>query len=228
MTAWLRASFYVSPAPHRPVHPDLPDGGQRYGPRAPEEDRRHCRNSGAPSHPAALRRGAGSARRLPLGPAPEALNNDGLEAGFLGKGRGTVVRLAAALALFAGRRPEKYTVPTSSTWTGCEMPLAYDDYFRPHARAVFDQAGATGRDRHLRKTIRWLRSSRTEELSREDVRCVALGRAVDAEGADRVIARLVAGHVLREVRSGSGGRRGRPALRWLVNRSLFQTGDADA
>ena len=45
----------------------------------------------------------------------EALNNDGLEAGFLGKGRGTVVRLAAALARFAGRRPEKYTVPTSST-----------------------------------------------------------------------------------------------------------------
>ena len=25
---------------------------------------------------------------------------------------------------FAGRRPEKYTVPTSSTWTQCEMPLA--------------------------------------------------------------------------------------------------------
>ena len=80
----------------------------------------------------------------------------------------------------------------------------------------------------MRKTIRWLRASRTEELSREDVRCVALGRAVDAEGADRVIARLVAGHVLRPVKVGSGGGRGRPALRWAVNPTLFQIGDVDA
>ena len=159
----------------------------------------------------------------------EALNNDGLEAGFLGKGRGTVVRLAAALALLRWSEAESVHGPDVIDLDSMRDAAGlWADYFRSHARAVFSQAGATGRDRHLRKTIRWLRTSRIEELSREDVRCTALGRAVDAEGADRIIARLVAGQVLRQVKSGSWGGRGRPALRWSVNPALFQTGDTDA
>jgi hypothetical protein len=96
------------------------------------------------------------------------------------------------------------------------------DYMRPHARAVFNRSGRSGRDRHARRTIRWLRASGVEEVSREDVRCIALGRAVDAAGADQVLARLVAGCVLREIPAAAGPKGGRPAMRWAVNPALAE------
>jgi hypothetical protein len=157
----------------------------------------------------------------------EAQHNDGLEAGFLGKGRGTVVRLATALALLRWSEAEETQAPHVIDLDSMRDAAGlWADYFRPHARAVFNQAGATGRDRYLRKAIRWLRTSRTEEISREDIRCAALGRAVDAEGADQVIARLVSANVLRRVKASTS--RGRPPLRWSVNPALFQTGGRDA
>ena len=95
----------------------------------------------------------------------------------------------------------------------------WNDYFRPRALAVFNQAGRTDRDRNARRTVRWLKANDLDEVSREQIRCEALCWAVDAEGADRVIARLEQGGVLRPVQA-TMNRRGRPLRRWAVNPGL--------
>jgi hypothetical protein len=142
---------------------------------------------------------------------------DGLEAGWLGKGAGTVARLAAVLALLhwseqdgdlaplgtIGREPAMHAI---ALWSG---------YFRKHAAAVFNQAGRTDRDREARRVLRWIQTNAVEEVSRENVRRNALCHAVDADGADRVITRLEQGGVLRVLPLPKG--RGRPARRWAVN-----------
>ena len=69
--------------------------------------------------------------------------------------------------------------------------------------------------------VRWLRAASPEEVSREQIRCEALAYGVDAEGADRVIARLEAGGILRLIRTGDR-RPGRPARRWAVNPALTE------
>jgi hypothetical protein len=153
----------------------------------------------------------------------EAQNHEGLEAGFLGKGRGTVVRLAAVLTLLRWSETETMMAPSTIDVDAIRDAAGlWADYMRPHARAVFNRAGSTGRDKHARRTIRWIQAVGVEELSREDVRCTALGRALDADGADQVIARLVAGHVLREMPASARPNGGRPARRWAVNPGLAQ------
>jgi predicted ArsR family transcriptional regulator len=64
-----------------------------------------------------------------------------------------------------------------------------------------------------------VRRAGLEQISREDIRREALGRTVDAEGAEHVIARLEAGGVLRCHAAKSDGR-GRPRRRWEVNPAL--------
>ncbi len=142
---------------------------------------------------------------------------DGLEAGWLGKGPGTVLRLAGILALLAWSEQDDAAQPPAII--GREtVQLAiglWDHYFRAHARNVFNQTGRSDRDRHARRVVRWLQHTGTEELSRELVRREALAHAVDAEGADRVLARLQQGGVIRLLPAPGG--RGRPAKRWAVN-----------
>jgi hypothetical protein len=149
----------------------------------------------------------------------ETMNAEGLEAGWLGKGPGTVARLSAILTLLAWSdigspmAPELVTQPivrdAVTLWRG---------YFRPHATAVFNQAGNTDRDRDARRVIRWLRATRAREVGREQIRIEALSYSVDAEGADRVIARLEAGGILRLAAVARA--RHRPAKRWQVNPAL--------
>jgi len=57
-------------------------------------------------------------------------------------------------------------------------------------------------------------------LSREDIRSTAGGRAVDADGADQIIKRLVVGGILREVVGVGRSSAGRPARRWAINPAL--------
>ena len=83
--------------------------------------------------------------------------------------------------------------------------------------AAFHQAGRTDRDRLARRAVRWIRSAGVREISREMIRCEALGYSVDAEGADRVIARLEEGGVLRALPAETGKRGGRPARRWIAS-----------
>ena len=147
----------------------------------------------------------------------EAREADGLEAGWLGKGPGTVARLAGALALLAWSDGEDPTPPRDIGKRAVLMAGAlWSEYFRGHARCVFNQAGRSDRDRHARRVVRWLRTTKTEEVSRNTLRRDALAHAFDAEGTDRVIARLEAGGILRAVPIDTRSP-GRPLRRWAVN-----------
>ena len=149
---------------------------------------------------------------------PEA---EGLEAGWLGKGRGTVVRLAAMLALLAWseQEPGDRPAPTVSRDTLIAAVELWQSYFWPHARTVFNRAGRTERDRHARRIIRWLRASKVSTVTRQEMRREALAQAIDGQETDRVALRLEDAGVLRLDMPETQGR-GRPAKRWLVNPRL--------
>jgi hypothetical protein len=83
---------------------------------------------------------------------------------------------------------------------------------------VFGQSGSNDRDRLARRAVRWLRTTGATEVSREQIRTEAMGSTVDAEGADRLIARLERGGVLRLLPTPKA--RHRPAKRWAVNSAL--------
>ena len=143
----------------------------------------------------------------------EVRRAEGLEAGWLGKGRGTVARLAGVLALLdwsrrAGTdRPPRiisrdHLQAASRLWEG---------YFRPHARAVFDRGAPIDRDRQARRVIHWIEARGVTEVSREDVRRGALCQSVTAHDADQVIFRLECAGILRATShepSGPAARRG--------------------
>jgi hypothetical protein len=148
---------------------------------------------------------------------------EGLEAAWLGKGRGTVARLAGVLELLAWSTTGATGPPGH---LGRDQVAAavrlWNDYFRPHARAVFDRGLPSDLNRRARRVMRWLKTGRRTEVSREDVRREALAQSVTAEGADLVLYRLTALGVLRGVAVVSSPRGGRPAQRWQVNPALAQ------
>ncbi|MBN9088940.1 MAG: DUF3987 domain-containing protein [Reyranella sp.] len=151
------------------------------------------------------------------GRLPEA---EGLEAGWLGKGRGTVVRLAAMLALLGWSEQEPGSPPpTVSRDILIAAIELWQSYLWPHARTVFNRAGRTERDRHARRIIRWLRQTKAAAVTRQELRRDALAQAIDGQETDRVALRLEDAGVLRlDVPEQQG--RGRPAKRWLVNPRL--------
>lgn len=145
---------------------------------------------------------------------------DRLENGWIGKGRGTIVRLAGVLTLLAWSEQEPGTPPQPIGRDALSGAIElWNGYFWPHARTVFNRAGRTERDRDARKVLRWLRQTRMPAVTRQDIRRDALGQTVDAAEADRVALRLEDAGVLRldEVRREG---RGRPVKQWLVNPRL--------
>ena len=87
----------------------------------------------------------------------EALRAEGLLAGWLGKGRGTVARLAAVLALLDWTANRPANAPPPAVITAQHLHAAWDlweRYYRPHAEAVFDRAGPADRDRIRRGSMR--------------------------------------------------------------------------
>jgi Protein of unknown function (DUF3987) len=159
----------------------------------------------------------------------ETLRAEGLLAGWLGKGRGTVARLAAVLALLDWTANRPANAPPPAVITAQHLHAAWDlweRYYRPHARAVFDRAGPGDRDRqarhHARRVIGWIRARGAAEISREEVRREALSQRVNAAGADEVILALEQAGVLREVDDEDEyPGPGRPARRWQVNPALL-------
>jgi hypothetical protein len=163
----------------------------------------------------------------------EALRAEGFEAGWLGKGRGTVARLAAVLALLDWTANRPNNAPPPAVITAQHLHAAWDlweRYYRPHAQAVFDRAGPADRARqgqhqarqHARRVIGWIRARGAAEISREEVRREALSQRVNAAGADEVILALEQAGVLREIddeEEDPGP--GRPARRWQVNPALL-------
>lgn len=144
---------------------------------------------------------------------------EGGEAAWIGKGAGTIVRLAGLLHLMRWAESETPDVPDGID--ACAIDAAWDlwsGFFLPHARRVFTQAGDDGSDRLVRRAARWLRRSRLKMISREDIRREALCQSVNAEAADQVIERLEMAGMVRAVRKQGTG--GRPRLRWEVNPEL--------
>ena len=160
---------------------------------------------------------------------PETLRAEGLLAGWLGKGRGTVARLAAVLTLLDWTANRPNNAPPPSVITAQHLHAAWDlweRYYRPHAQAVFDRGGPGDRERqarqHARRVIGWIRARGATEISREDVRREALSQRVNAAGADEVILALEQAGVLREVDDEEDyPGPGRPARRWQVNPGLL-------
>ena len=84
----------------------------------------------------------------------ETLRAEGLLAGWLGKGRGTVARLAAVLALLDWTANRPANAPPPAVITAQHLHAAWElweRYYRPHASAVFDRAGPSDRDRKARQ-----------------------------------------------------------------------------
>ena len=136
-----------------------------------------------------------------------------------------MARLAAVLALLDWTANRPTNAPPPAVITAQHLHAAWElweRYYRPHARAVFDRAGPSDRDRKARQVIGWIRAHEATEISREDVRRDALRQKVNAAGADEVIDALEEAGVLREVDDEEDYRgRGRPARRWQVNPALL-------
>jgi Protein of unknown function (DUF3987) len=152
----------------------------------------------------------------------EMRHADGLQAGWLGRGRGTVPRLAAALALLAWVERPHDQLPRLIGRDRVEAAIRlWRDYFRPHARAVFDRGAPTTQDVQARRVIHWLRAHPAKEVSGEDIRRRALCQTVSAVATQQLIFHLEHSAILRPLRDEPFWRNGRPARRWQVNPALY-------
>jgi len=146
---------------------------------------------------------------------------EGLEAAWLGKGRSTVARLAGALELLAWSGSDAPGLPGHIGREQVEAAAAlWTNYFRPHACAVFGRVMPTTSEDRVRRVARWLKDSGATVISREDIRCRALGRTINAEGAQQVLYRLDVLGFVRPDRADDQAGPGRPARRWQVNPAL--------
>src|SRR5262249_52736580 len=147
----------------------------------------------------------------------EAGRGDGLQAGWFGKGPGTVARLAAILSLLAAserREPGCLAIDAAAVTNAAAL---WSDYFRPHALAALGEVTevAMGRpDTQVARVMRWLRETGATRVSRDEIRSQALARTVDAAGADRVIGELEKFGVLSARAPTLNVGAGRPARRW--------------
>jgi hypothetical protein len=153
----------------------------------------------------------------------ELLRAEDLEMAWLGKGRGTVARLAGVLELLAWSAPGSSVLPGPIGGAPIERAVRlWSDYFRPQALALFHHSVPGERERLARRVARWLRSRGLTEVSREQVRSEALSRSVDAAEADQVMYRLQDAGLLQRALY-TGPLRGRPPNRWWVNPRLTTT-----
>ncbi len=151
----------------------------------------------------------------------------GKAAAWWGKGPSQVLRLAGVLTfLHWAAQPQGTAEPDQVPARALESAVRlWRDYLWPHAQATFRIAGAGGeRESRERQVLRWIRAQRLPEVSREQIRREALQQAVDAAGANRLIAELVEAGWLRLVEPAKGGR-GRRRRRWLVHPDLWEAKD---
>ena len=147
---------------------------------------------------------------------------DGRAAAWWSEGTGLVLRLAGVLTFLDWSAEPAGTVEPAQV-SATALRTAADlwrDYLWPHARAVFSAAGVSERRRHAERALRWIVEHRVGEVSREQIRREVLSQAVDADGADAVIALLVAQGWLQPMARATTGP-GRPPHRWQVNPALL-------
>jgi hypothetical protein len=149
---------------------------------------------------------------------------DGLEMAWLGKGRGTVARLAGALELLAWSELGPAGPPGQLGAEQIERGVRlWSEYFRPHAFALFHRLVPSESERRARRVVRWLRQSGLGEVSREQVRVEALRYSVNASDTEQVLYRLRDAGIVSKVDYQIPSRGGRPPNRWRVNPRLTTT-----
>jgi hypothetical protein len=144
---------------------------------------------------------------------------DGREREWWAKGPSQVLRLAGTLcyldwAMEGGPEPQA----VEARFIEAAVRL-WRDYFWPHSRAAVRQIGLTDRHAEARRVLRWLKAGNRQEVSREEVRCEALTRRLNADQVQTIIDGLARAGWLREVTAKAEGP-GRPARRWEVNPRL--------
>jgi len=180
---------------------------------------------GTTTEPAALRLHEAAAERLQdLLPQLRAFMRDteGLEAAWIGKAAGNIIRLAGLLSLMDWAAAGSEAPCTTVEEQHLERAHAlWTDYYWPHAQTVFGQACSTLAERRVRRVGRWLQRLRPDTISREEVRREALGNTIDAETAETVIERLERYGALRLRATQANRSVGRPRRRWEVNPELW-------
>ncbi len=210
--------------------PDPPPYCRLVERRVPDDDlafallRRLLRLAGTPDEPLVLAFDAGAVKAFDdflAGLHDARRTAEGLEADWMGKGSGTVARLAGIVELLAWSGSEGGGTPARVGAPAVEAAVRlWRDYFRPHANLVFDRAGPTDLHRQARRVVRWIRANARTQVTREDVRRHALCRTVNAARTDSVIAHLLSGHVLRAVSFAVPLQGGRPPQLYEVNPAL--------
>ncbi len=152
---------------------------------------------------------------------------EGLESALLGKGAGTAARLAGVLQVLEWSRDLSPATPAAIGRESVERAIAlWSGYFRPHALALFHRMAPTEQDRRARQVVRWLRQLSQRHVSREDIRCKALSRSVDAQGAEQILAGLQQAGVVERA-SGESPTRGRPTSHWWINPALLENASTE-
>ncbi len=145
-------------------------------------------------------------------------------AGFVGKGNGTVIRLAGILTLLEwATGPSGMTPPRTVSNAALSGAFRlWHDYFLHHARACLRPGQRSGYEQKLRRVLQYLREHRITHVGRSDVREKALGRTLPANEVKPILTELVRRGWLRQVPRAVNGP-GRPSDNWEVNPRLLPT-----
>lgn len=159
----------------------------------------------------------------------ELAESGGLDHAWQGKGRGTVVRLIGCLALLDASVDPSGLAPDVIGRSAVERAIAlWRDYLRPHARAVLQGGLPDDMEDKARHVVRWLRARGISSFSREEIRCEALRRSLDAARTEQLLYRLSAAGIVKRVHYSIPQHGGRPPNRWEVNPRLIAAGNVAA
>ena len=149
-----------------------------------------------------------------------------MAAAWLGKGRSTVPRLAAAISLLAWSYESGPDGPSGHI-LGEHVDAAarlWSEYFRSHAKAVLHADESPVQDQRIHRMLRWLQRERSTLVSLTDIRRSGLARTASLFEAEQVIHRLEEANVLFFADSKRWHGPGRPKRCWMVNPALAGLG----
>lgn len=221
------AARYLYAWPHQPpfrsvVGSPSPDDGE-----ALSRLRRIARKVGTVRDPLVLlvdERGLGALDTFMANLHAALREAEGLEEAWMGKGRGTVVRLAGVLELLDWSATGSASPPGHIGRERIEAAaVLWEGYFRPHATSLFMRTMPTTTEVQARRVARWLRSKGMTCVTREQVRREGLSRTVKASDADQVLYRLRSANIVRQMPDGWRATGGRPTNIWEVNPALTHT-----
>jgi putative DNA primase/helicase len=148
-------------------------------------------------------------------------HQSGYLAGFVGKGNGTIIRLAGILTLLEWATGPSEIPPPSVVSKAALAGAAelWNDYLLPHARACLRPGQKPGSEQNLRRVLQYLRDHNITHIGRSDIREKVLGRTLPANEVTPILKELVRRGWLRQLPRPVNGP-GRPSDSWEVNPKL--------